>query len=111
LQGRIARSRGFGYNDFTSTGALDSFNMYSTTPTGTVADGVQGTPYTVAQLINFVGSSFAVAIDVNTTSAAGETLQLFEVINTTPIAFSTITSDPRPLGPSLTMATAMGIGY
>ena len=54
--------------------------MFSTTPTATVADGVQGTPYTVAQLTGVVGTAFVVAIDVNTTEAAGETLQLFEVI-------------------------------
>jgi hypothetical protein len=67
---------GFGFNNFTSSGAISSYNMYSTTPTATVADGVQGTPYTVSQL----PSQFVVAIDVNTTAAAGETLQLFEVI-------------------------------
>jgi hypothetical protein len=54
--------------------------MYSTTPTATVADGVQGTPYTAGQLTSVLGTSFNVAIDVNTTAAAGETLQLFEVI-------------------------------
>src|SRR5262245_56932796 len=72
---------GFGFNNFTSSGAISSYNMYSTTPTATVADGVQGTPYTGAQL-NAVtnGLPFVVAIDVNTTQAAGETLQLFEVI-------------------------------
>jgi hypothetical protein len=70
----------FGYNNFTSSGSIDSFNMYSTTPTATVADGVQGTPYTVAQLTNAVGSSFVVAIDVNTTEAKSETLNLFEVL-------------------------------
>jgi len=74
---------GFGYNDFSANGSLSSYNMYSTTPTGTVADGVQGTPYTVSQITGIVGSSFLVAIDVNTTAAAGETLQLFEVIDTT----------------------------
>ena len=74
---------GFGFNNFTASGAISSYNMYSTTPTGTVADGVQGTPYTVSQITGIVGSSFLVAIDVNTTAAAGETLQLFEVINTT----------------------------
>ena len=74
---------GFGYNNYTETGAISSYNMYSTTPTATVADGVQGTPYTVAQIIGVVGSSFNVAIDVNTTAARGETLQLFEVIDTT----------------------------
>ena len=71
---------GFGFNNFTSSGAISSYNMFSTTPTATVADGVQGaTPYTVAQLTGAVGSSFNIAIDVNT-AAAGETLQLFEVI-------------------------------
>jgi len=74
---------GFGFNNFTSSGAISSYNMYSTNPTATVADGVQGTPYTVAQLTGVAGSSFLVAIDVNTTAAAGETLQLFEVIDTT----------------------------
>jgi len=55
--------------------------MFSTTPTANVADGVQGTPYTVGQLTNALGSSnFVVAIDVNTTQAAGESLQLFQVI-------------------------------
>jgi hypothetical protein len=54
--------------------------MFSTTPTANVADGVQGTPYTVAQLTGAVGTAFNIAIDVNTTAAAGETLQLFEVL-------------------------------
>src|SRR6266540_1183405 len=66
---------GFGFNNFTSSGAISSYNMYSTTPTATVADGVQGTPYTVAQLTAAGLSSFVVAIDVSTTAAAGETLQ------------------------------------
>jgi hypothetical protein len=67
---------GFGYNNFTSSGAISSYNMYSTTPTATVADGVQGTPYTVSQL----PTAFNIAIDVNTTDAASETLTLFQVI-------------------------------
>src|SRR5438034_3854857 len=71
---------GFGFNNFTSSGAISSYNMYSTTPTATVADGVQGTPYTVAQLTAAGLTSFVIAIDVNTTVAASETLQLFEVI-------------------------------
>ena len=71
---------GFGFNNFTQSGAISSYNMFSTTPTANVADGVQGTPYTVAQLTGAVGTAFNVAIDVNTTGAAGETLQLFEVI-------------------------------
>ena len=74
---------GFGFNNFTQGGAISSYNMYSTTPTANVADGVQGTPYTVAQLTGAVGTSIVVAIDVNTNSAAGETLQLFEVIDVT----------------------------
>jgi hypothetical protein len=57
--------------------------MYSTTPTANVADGVQGTPYTVAQLTALGSTALVVAIDVNTTQAAGETLQLFEVIDIT----------------------------
>ena len=72
---------GFGFNNFTASGAISSYNMYSTTPTANVADGVQGTPYTVAQLNAATNNRpFVVAIDVNTTAAAGETLQLFEVL-------------------------------
>src|SRR5215471_16600793 len=71
---------GFGFNNFTSSGAISSYNMFSTTPTATVADGVQGTPYTGAQLNAVAPLGFVVAIDVNSTSAAGETLQLFQVI-------------------------------
>ena len=57
---------GFGFNNFTSSGAISSYNMFSTTPTATVADGVQGTPYTVAQLTAAGLTSFVIAIDVNT---------------------------------------------
>src|SRR5262245_39684208 len=71
---------GFGFNNFTSAGNISSFNMFSTTPTATVADGVQGTPYTGAQLDAVAPLGFVVAIDVNTTQAAGETLQSFQVI-------------------------------
>src|SRR4030095_15810606 len=70
-----------GFNNFTQSGAISSYNMFSTTPTANVADGVQGTPYTVGQIEGTIGSSaFVVAIDVNTNNAASETLQLFEVI-------------------------------
>lgn len=70
-----------GYNNFTSSGNISSYNMYSTTPTATVADGVQGTPYTVGQINSVLGSkAFGVAIDVNTTNDAGEILNLFDVI-------------------------------
>jgi hypothetical protein len=75
---------GFGYNNFVETGAISSYNMYSeassTNPQIGVADGVKGTPYTVAQLTALGSTSFKVAIDVNTTGAAGETLQSFEVL-------------------------------
>src|SRR5262245_42498520 len=71
---------GFGFNNFTSAGNISSFNMFSTTPTATVADGVQGTPYTGAQLNALAPLGFVVAIDVNTTQAAGVPLQLFHVI-------------------------------
>jgi len=72
--------------------------MFSTTPTANVADGVQGTPYTVAQLTGAVGTSFVVAIDVNTTSAAGATLQLFEVIDTTTNTVLYNYVGPTPIG-------------
>src|SRR5215471_18122411 len=71
---------GFGFNNFTSSVAISSYNMFSTTPTATVADGVQGTPYTGAQLNAVAPMGMDIAIDVNSTSAAGETLQLFQVI-------------------------------
>jgi hypothetical protein len=71
---------GFGFNNFISSGAISSYNMFSTTPTATVLDGVPGTPYTGAQLDAAAPLGFVVAIDVNTTNAAGETLQLFQVI-------------------------------
>lgn len=74
---------GFGYNNFTDTGAISSYNMWSTTPTANVADGVKGTPYTVGQILGVTNNSpFVVAIDVNT-AKNGETLQLFEVWDTT----------------------------
>jgi hypothetical protein len=73
----------FGYNNYTENGNISSYNMWSTTPTATVADGVQGTPYTVGQITGIVGTSFNIAIDVNTTGANGETLQSFEVWDVT----------------------------
>jgi hypothetical protein len=79
----------FGYNNFTESGSIDSYNMYSTsmTPYATVADGVEGTPYTVSQIQGTSGvmgtGPFDVAIDVNTTGAKSEVLELFEVIDTT----------------------------
>ena len=57
---------GFGFNNFTSNGNISSYNMFSTTPTATVADGVQGAPYTGAQLDAVAPQGFDVAIDVNT---------------------------------------------
>jgi hypothetical protein len=74
---------GFGFNNFISNGSISDYNMYSTTPTATVLDGVKGTPYTVSQLSSLGSTRFNVAIDVNTTQAAGETLQLFEVLQCT----------------------------
>jgi len=70
---------GFGFNNFISNGGTSSYNMFSTTPTGTVLDGVQGAPYTGAQLNAVAPLGFNVAIDVNT-AQNGETLQLFQVI-------------------------------
>ena len=80
---QCSQPAGFGYNNFTQTGNITSYDMWSTTPTAQVDDGVQGNPYTVSQLTAIGGNSFVVAIDVNTTREAGETLQLFEVWNTT----------------------------
>jgi hypothetical protein len=55
---------GFGFNNFVSGGNISAFNAFSTTPTAVLPDGVQGTPYTVAQIEAVVGTSFLVAIDV-----------------------------------------------
>ena len=80
--------------------------MYSTTPTDNVADGVQGDPYTVLQLTSQVGDSFDVAIDVNTTDAAGETLLLFEVIDVTTNTVLYNYVGPTPIGNSITTGMA-----
>src|SRR5215510_7917598 len=47
---QCSQPAGFGYNNYQQKGSIDSYDMYSTTPTGQLADGVQGTPYTVGQL-------------------------------------------------------------
>jgi PEP-CTERM motif-containing protein len=77
---------GFGYNNFTQTGNVTAYNVWSTTPTpapNEQVDGPVGTnPYTVGQITGVVGTSFSVAIDVNTANG-GETLNLFEVWNRT----------------------------
>jgi len=73
----------FGYNNFEQNGNLTAYDMWSTTPTAEILDGTKGTPYSVAQLTDVLGNTFVVAIDVNTTGAAGETLRLFEVWDTT----------------------------
>ncbi len=80
---------GFGFNNFTASGNISSYNMFSTTPTANVADGVQGIPYTVGQITGAVGSStFVVAIDVNTTNGVKEVLDLFEVIINGAVAYN-----------------------
>ena len=58
---------GFLYTDFTQKGSVPAYN--ETSPT-----------YTAGQLAGFGFTTFNVAIDVNTTVAEGETLQLFEVL-------------------------------
>jgi hypothetical protein len=71
--------------------------MFSTTPTANVADGVQGTPYTVQQIDDVTNNlPFSVAIDVNTNNAAGETLQLFEVIVNGVVVYNFV--GPAPIG-------------
>jgi hypothetical protein len=73
-----------GYNEYAPNNSA-TYDRYSTNAGGgsgqNVPEGQQGTPYTVGQLTGILGTNtFNVAIDVNTTSAASETLQLFEVI-------------------------------
>jgi len=75
------------YNNFASSGNLTAFDMYSTNANpgsmnGTnVPDGVKGVPYTVGTFTNNNLAVFDVAIDVNTSGAAGETLQSFQVLD------------------------------
>jgi hypothetical protein len=73
-----------GFNNYVQSGADPDYNAFSTTPTGTLADGVPGTPYTVGQLrTSGVQEIFQVAIDVNTAGGAGggqENLSLFQVL-------------------------------
>ena len=86
-----------GFNNFTSDGNTAAYNMFSTTPTATVADGVQGTPYTVEQITDLVSDTFFVAIDVNTAKGE-ETLQKFEVIDTTTNTVLYDYTGPTPIG-------------
>ena len=97
----------FGYNNFFETGNISSYNMFSTDPTDQVADGVQGTPYTVAQINTITNSNpFAIAIDVNTTSANGETLQLFEVIINGVVAYNYV--GPTSIAPVFNNGNGFG---
>jgi hypothetical protein len=73
---------GFGFNDFSPNSGA-SFDRYSTNVTGNVADGVQGTPYTVGQITGILGNTFNIVMDVNTTSAHSENLSLLEVLDLT----------------------------
>jgi hypothetical protein len=73
-----------GYNQFTPNNDVN-YNRWSTNagaggPTGgtNVAEGVQGTAYTVGQLSGLGLTTFNIAIDSNT-AMGGETLNLFEV--------------------------------
>jgi len=74
---------GFGFNNFTPN-SLTSADRYSNNvlPGADPGPSTPGTPYTVSQLTGLFGvnGSFDVAIDVNTTVANGETLNLFQVI-------------------------------
>jgi hypothetical protein len=88
---------GFGFNNFTSSGAIAAYNMSSTSITGTLGDGVIGNPYTVAQIMAVVGSAFSVAIDVNTTSANSEVLQSFFVFINGVVAY--VYNGPHNLAP------------
>ena len=76
---------GFGFNNFTPNNdpSYDRYSNNDTTPPQNQDPGpsTKGTPYTVSQLTTlFSGGSFDIAIDVNTTSANGETLNLFQVL-------------------------------
>lgn len=76
---------GFGFNNFSpnNAAAYDRYSNNDNTPPLNQDPGpsTPGTPYTISQLTSlFPGGSFDIAIDVNTTSANGETLNLFQVI-------------------------------
>jgi hypothetical protein len=64
---QCSQPAGFDFTNFTQSGADPDYDEVSPT-------------YTAGQLAGFGFTSFNVAIDVNTTNAAAETLQLFEVI-------------------------------
>jgi len=80
---------GFGYNNFVSTGNDSSFNLFSSNITGAFGNGddINVTPYTGAQLQNFLlaagaaGLTFGVAVDVNSTGAKSEVLTEFRLID------------------------------
>src|SRR5262245_6018284 len=86
---------GFGFNDFSPNSGA-SFDRYSTHVTGNVADGVQGVPYTVGQMICIDRNTFNIIIDVNTTNAHSENLSLLEVLDVT--THTTIAHFTAPLG-------------
>jgi hypothetical protein len=89
---------GFGFGNFVQSGAISSYNQFSTSdPSGgnngvTLASNTPGIPYTVGQLENAVGTDqLLVAIDVNTAGGTGgglENLSLFEVIINGVVAFN-----------------------
>lgn len=60
---------GLAYNNFVSTGNISAYN--------------ESQSYTVDNFRSFAGNVFNVAIDVNTSNAAGEILDLFTLTNTT----------------------------
>lgn len=80
---------GFGFNNFDSTGNDSSFNLFSSNITGSFANGdnVTVTPYTDGQLAAFlsglgdVSLQFGVAMDVNSTGAKSEVLEVFQLID------------------------------
>jgi hypothetical protein len=73
--------------------------------TGAVSDYTASSPtYTVQQLEGIIGTAFQVALDVNTTQAAGETLQSFTI---------TIDGDTYSLANSINVGSVAnnGTGY
>ena len=80
---------GFGFNNFDSQGNDSSFNLFSSNITGAFGNGdnVTVTPYTTGQLANFLSGvgdinlTFGVAVDINSTGAKSEFLELFQLID------------------------------
>jgi hypothetical protein len=113
---------GFGFNDFTSTGNLSSFNTFSTNINpgggGQVAGDLEANAvgYSDGLLTSFLNASgtdplfhFGIVVDINT-AQGGETLTAFQLIDLNKPAGSRIVFDLSPLLPFAMPDTQNGNG-